>query len=258
MALNFPSSPTIGQVYTDVTSGFSYEWDGTVWKSYSPVNANNIKILDDISSSFDDVQTTFALTSSSTAINPPSAQTLIINLGGVIQDPSDDYSISGSNIVFSTAPATGLTFSGVSLGNSFNVTLTDIASIDDTSTSGTFYPIFVDGTNGEAKISTTKLTYDPSLGKLTATTVNSSSDENLKKNIHTIENALDKINQLRGVNFTWKDTDEKSAGVIAQELQKVFPELVSENENGLSINYNGLIGVLIEAVKELLTRDSSK
>jgi len=76
-------------------------------------------------------------------------------------------------------------------------------------------------------------------------------DENLKKNIHTIENAVEKINQLRGVNFTWKDTDEKSAGVIAQELQKVFPELVSKNENGLSINYNGLIGVLIEAVKEL-------
>lgn len=251
MALNFPSSPTVGQIYTDVTSGFSYEWDGTVWKSYTPISANNIKILDDISSSFDDNQTVFALTSSSTAVNPPSPQTLVINLGGVIQDPSDDYSISGSNIVFSTAPATGLSFSGISLGNSFNVTLTDISSTDDTTTSGTFYPVFVDGVTAEAKISTTKLTYDPSLGKLTATTVNSSSDENLKKDIHTIENALDKIKQLRGVNFTWKDTDEKSAGVIAQELQKVFPELVSENENGLSINYNGLIGVLIEAIKQL-------
>lgn len=251
MALNFPSGPTIGQVYTDIASGFSYEWDGTVWKSYTPSAAGNIKILDDISGSFDGNLTVFPLTSNSTSLTPASAQSLIINLGGVIQDPSDDYSISGSNIVFSTAPTIGLSFSGVFLGSAFTITLTDISSTDDITTNNTLYPIFVDGTSGEAKISTSKLTYNPSLGKLTATTVNSSSDENLKKDIHTIENAVDKINQLRGVNFTWKDTDEKSAGVIAQELQKVFPELVSENENGLSINYNGLIGVLIEAVKEL-------
>jgi hypothetical protein len=252
VALNFPNSPTVGQIYTDSTSGFSYEWDGTVWKSYSPSNSSQIKIIDDISGSFNGIASSFALTSNSSSITPPSSQTLIINLGGVVQDPSDDYSVSGSNIIFSTPPQTGLTFSGVSLGPAFPITLTNLNSTDDTTTSGTFYPVFVDGTtNSPAKVSTSKLTYDPSLGKLTATTVNSSSDESLKKDIHTIENAVEKINQLRGVNFTWKDTDEKSAGVIAQELQKVFPELVSKNENGLSINYNGLIGVLIEAIKEL-------
>jgi len=251
VALNFPNSPTVGQVYTDITSGFSYEWDGTVWKSYTPISTNNIKILDDISSSFNGITTSFALTSSSAAVNPPSAQTLVINLGGVIQDPSDDYYISSSNIVFTTAPATGLSFSGISLGNSFDVILTDISSTDDTSTNNTFYPVFVDGTDSPAKISTSGLTYNPSLGKLTATIVNSTSDENLKKDIHTIENALDKVKQLRGVDFKWIKSEEKSMGVIAQEIQKVFPELVSENENGLSVNYNGLIGVLIEAIKEL-------
>lgn len=258
MALNFPSSPTIGQVYTDVTSGFSYEWDGTVWKSYSPASASQIKILDDISASFNGSTTTFPLTSSSSSITPPSSQTLIINLGGVVQDPSDDYSVSGSNIVFSTPPAGGLTFSGVSLGNSFPITLTNISSIDDTSTNSTFYPVFVDGTNTQAKISTTNLTYNPSLGRLTATIVNSTSDENLKKDIHTVENALDKVKQLRGVDFNWKENEEKSIGVIAQEVQKVFPELVSEDENGLSVNYNGLIGVLIEAIKELSDNNSTK
>jgi len=116
MALNFPSSPTIGQVYTDSTSGFSYEWDGTVWKSFSPASSNQIKTLDDISSSFDGIQDTFALTSSGSAITPASAQSLIINLGGVIQDPTSDYSVSGSNIVFSTPPTNGLSFSGISLG----------------------------------------------------------------------------------------------------------------------------------------------
>ena len=116
MALNFPNSPTLNQVYTDSTSGFSYEWNGYVWISFSAASSSQIKILDDISASFNNSTQTFALTSSSFAINPVSPQSLIINLGGVIQDATDDYSVSGSNITFSTAPTNGLSFSGVSLG----------------------------------------------------------------------------------------------------------------------------------------------
>jgi hypothetical protein len=116
MALNFPNSPTLNQVYTDSTSGFSYQWNGYVWISYSTASSSQIKILDDISASFNNSTQTFALTSSSFAINPVSPQSLIINLGGVIQDATDDYSVSGSNITFSTAPTNGLSFSGVSLG----------------------------------------------------------------------------------------------------------------------------------------------
>jgi len=116
MALNFPSSPTIGQIYTDTISGFSYEWDGTVWRSFSPSSSSQIRALDDISSSFDNTTTTFPLTSNSSPITPASPQSLIINLGGVIQDPTDDYSVSGANLTFSTPPASGLSFSGISLG----------------------------------------------------------------------------------------------------------------------------------------------
>ena len=126
---------------------------------------------------------------------------------------------------------------------------------DDTSTASDMYPVFSSATTGSlstAKVSSTKLTYNPSTGKLTSTIVNSSSDENLKKDITTIESALDKVKQLRGVDFTWKETDQKGKGVIAQELQKVFPELVSEESDGnLSVNYTGLIAVLIEAIKEI-------
>ena len=291
MALNFPSSPTIGQIYVDSTSGFSYEWDGTVWKSFSASSSSNIKKLDDISGSFNGITTSFSITSNSTAVTPPSSQSLIVNLGGVIQDPSDDYSVSGSNLIFSTAPVNGLSFSGVSLGPAIPIntipdgTVTDgslIVSTNlnvsgvvtasafygdgsgltgtgstvgiDTTTNATFYPLFTQTTSGtvtSTSVADSKLTFNPSLGKLTATIVNSSSDENLKKDITTIENALEKVNQLRGVDFTWKETDEKSKGLIAQELQKVFPELVSEDTNGLSINYSGLIGVLIEAIKEI-------
>lgn len=116
MALNFPDSPTVGQVYTDTTSGFSYEWTGSLWKSYSAASASAIKALDDISASFDGTTQTFALTSSGSAVYPINDQQIIINLGGVIQDSVNDFNISGSNISFTTAPAAGLTFSGTLLG----------------------------------------------------------------------------------------------------------------------------------------------
>jgi hypothetical protein len=116
MALNFPNSPSLNQIYTDNTSGFSYQWNGTVWISFTPSSSSQIKTLDDFSASFNNSTQTFSLTSGGSAVTPPTPQSLIINLGGVIQDPTDDYSVAGSNITFSTPPANGLSFSGVALG----------------------------------------------------------------------------------------------------------------------------------------------
>lgn len=124
-----------------------------------------------------------------------------------------------------------------------------IGVIDDTTTDDSLHPVLV-AADGIGKKSSTKLYFNPSTGRLSATIVNSLSDEKLKKDISTIDDALDKVKQLRGVDYTWKESEEKSKGVIAQELQEVFPELVSESESGLSVNYNGIIGVLIEAIKE--------
>ena len=87
------------------------------------------------------------------------------------------------------------------------------------------------------------------VGVVTATDFNSASDINLKDNISVIDNPLDKIVKLEGVNFNWKDTGKKSLGVIAQEVEKVLPELVSGKESK-TVNYNGIIGLLIECVKE--------
>ncbi len=129
MALNFPNSPTIGQIYTDATSGFSYEWDGTVWKSYSPASASNIKILDDVSGSFNGSTQTFALTSGGVSLNPVSSQSLIVVLGGVVQEPGADYTLVGSNIFFTTAPDAGLSFSGVSLGPAVPITYANDGNI---------------------------------------------------------------------------------------------------------------------------------
>lgn len=90
-------------------------------------------------------------------------------------------------------------------------------------------------------------------GIITAFDFNSTSDQSLKTNIQTVDHALDIVSDLRGVSFDWKETDKSSYGVIAQELEQVLPELVG-NGDIKTVNYNGLIGVLIEAVKELSAR----
>ena len=88
-------------------------------------------------------------------------------------------------------------------------------------------------------------------GDISATgTVCSTSDRRVKDNIKTIENALDKVDNLRGVSYT-KD-GKTEVGVIAQEVEEVVPEVVQTNEAGMkSVAYGNLVGVLIESVKEL-------
>ena len=121
MTLNFPDSPSVNDEYTDSTSGFTYKWNGTVWISTDPARAANIKELDDISSSFNGSTTAFSLTVSSATVEPVSAQQLLISVGGVMQNPSDDFTVSGTTITFTTAPSAGLTFFGVLLGQALSL-----------------------------------------------------------------------------------------------------------------------------------------
>lgn len=107
------------------------------------------------------------------------------------------------------------------------------------------------GSIGSLNVATGGLTFNPSTGTLTATNFDSSSDLNKKENIVPITNAMEKVEQLNGVHFTWKQSGLPSAGIIAQDLQKVMPELVSKD---MSVSYNGIIGVLVEAIKELNRR----
>ena len=80
----------------------------------------------------------------------------------------------------------------------------------------------------------------------------------MKTNIETIDNALDKVSQISGVKYNWnelaegKDKDKREAGVIAQEIKEVLPEAVIERDNGyLAVQYERLVPLLIEAIKEL-------
>lgn len=86
----------------------------------------------------------------------------------------------------------------------------------------------------------------------TAADFNTTSDRRVKEDIVRISNALDKVEQLSGYTFTYSQTQQRSTGVIAQEVQEVLPEAVS-GEHTLSVAYGNMVGLLIEAIKELKT-----
>ena len=89
-----------------------------------------------------------------------------------------------------------------------------------------------------------------------------SSDLRWKENVYSIENALSRITKLRGVHFTWKLGDETESkgfdnkvhyGVIAQEVENYFPELIDnpgKTKAYKHVEYNGFVGIFIEAIKE--------
>jgi hypothetical protein len=96
-------------------------------------------------------------------------------------------------------------------------------------------------------------------GNIFATgSISQSSDIRLKTDISTIDSALDKINELRGVYYTHRDSDKRSVGVIAQETELVLPEVVREIGEYKYVEYGNIYGLLIEAVKELDKQINSK
>lgn len=93
--------------------------------------------------------------------------------------------------------------------------------------------------------------YVDGIGNMTAAgNVTAYSDIRLKTDIQVIPNALDKVQALRGVTYSRIDSGERQTGLIAQEVQKVMPEAVVEGMH-LSVAYGNLVGLLVEAIKEL-------
>ena len=92
-------------------------------------------------------------------------------------------------------------------------------------------------------------------GNVLATAYYYSSDITLKQNIKSLDNALAKINQLNGYSFSWKSDGRKDIWVIAQEVEKVFPEIVHTDTNGIkSVEYANLVAPIIEAIKSLTNK----
>ena len=99
--------------------------------------------------------------------------------------------------------------------------------------------------NGSEKLTTT------SSGVTVTGTVTETSDIAFKSDIEPITNTLDKLQQITGYKYKLDNASIDSMGVIAQDVEKVFPELVHGDEGSKTLQYSGLIGVLVEAVKDL-------
>ena len=84
-------------------------------------------------------------------------------------------------------------------------------------------------------------------------TLTEASTMRIKTNIETLESPLDKITKLRGVSYNLKKNNEPSIGMIAEEVEEIFPELVSKDDSGKAsaMSYGRMTAVLLEAIKEL-------
>jgi hypothetical protein len=161
-------------------------------------------------------------------------------------------SVSISDAVLSTEQVQDI-IGGMVSGNSetnIAVTYNDSTGKLNFSATGTAYTA---GTNLSLSGSQFSVVASPTFsGTVTAVNFNATSDERLKENVETIADAGSKVAALRGVNFDWKATGEKTMGVIAQEVEAVIPEVVATDDEGMkSVDYQAMVGLLIEAVKEL-------
>ncbi len=88
-------------------------------------------------------------------------------------------------------------------------------------------------------------------GNITSPFFYSESDIALKEDVNPISNALKKVLKLTGVDFIWKKTNQKGLGVIAQEVEKIIPHIVSTSRTGYkTVQYDSLVPLLIEAIKD--------
>jgi hypothetical protein len=108
-------------------------------------------------------------------------------------------------------------------------------------TSTTTYDLHVEGNTYSTDIYTSAL--------------HQTSDERLKTDVTPIVDALDKVQRLQGVYYKWKSTLQPSVGLIAQNVEDVIPEVVATVADGTkTIAYGQLVGVLVEAIKDLESR----
>lgn len=276
MSLDFPNNPT--QDDTFVINGSTYIYDSNKWKiSTTPAEGSNSQVIE-----YSVVNSNYTAESGDGVLADTSGGSINIALPAtpsigdslIIADAADTWDTdsiiiqpNGSTIEGSGDDLVG-DIKGVSITFVYDGTTWQIypqlsasalsgggaTLVNQVTSSSTFYPTFSDSLSGQfttAYVSDTGLYYQPSTGTLNATSFNSLSDVRKKKNIKTIENAINKTTLLRGASFTYTQTEQDSIGVIAQEVEEVIPEIVSTDEDGYkSVSYGNLVGVLIEAIKE--------
>ena len=263
-----PSTPTAGDLWynSDLGRTFIYYYDGSSsqWVDAAPFNIPTPASTPGKSS------TTFTATEGQTSFTVSySVGYIDVFLNGVRLNSAEFVENAGSSVILQEAAAAGDVVDVVEYRMGIGATgatgpAGPLSGVTSVTNDATYYPLIVTGTGSVSpyvSVATSYFNFNPSSGTLvvnqmsvvgvsTARDFNSSSDRNLKENIQVIQNPIEKVQSIQGVSFDWKEYKQSSLGVIAQDVEKVLPELVSENDGKKAVNYNGLIGLLIEAVKE--------
>lgn len=209
--------------------------DGSVWQAMS-VDGGDADTLDTL----DSLQ--FLRSDTGDAIN--------VGRGDVFIESNANDNADGAGITLRTSanPSTGSMFAVRSSGQAPRLWVGQAVTSSGqnsfyvgTDTDGFGNPAIQFNTNGNIVAT----------GTVSGTAFYHTSDARLKDNVQTIS-GLELVSQMRGVSFDWKKDGSPSVGVIAQEVETVMPSAVKTSENGMkSVEYDQIIGPLIEAVKEL-------
>jgi hypothetical protein len=238
-----------------ITGALTVTGNLTVSGTTTTINTQELNVADSIITLNSDVPAnTTPSESAGVSVNRGSAA----NVSIIWNEATDRWTFTNDGSVYSnigSSAAESYANSAYLHANSaFTKANASIVLSDDTTSNATRYISFTPSTSGSIgalTVSSTKLSFNPSSGRVTATDFFASSDRNLKTDIETIENALTLVNKLRGVTFTWKESGVPGMGVIAQEAEEIIPEVVYEVDGVKSVSYGNLIGLLIESIKEL-------
>ena len=172
---------------------------------------------------------------------------------------SDGFAVNVTGTVGVANGGTGATtLTGVVKGTGTNALTASAVGLASADVTG-ILPLANGGTNrtdglaagltGSPAITVSQIT---SSGTITGSDVIATSDARLKTELQIIPDALNKVSQINGYTFAMKtDTKTRKAGVVAQEIQKVLPEVVISNDEGfLAVAYGNIVALLIEALKE--------
>jgi len=246
-------NPTVHTTGSGHFSG-SFEGDGGQLTNVAPIGGTNISVAGTTVNLDDSITLTGTVTAATGTFVYQyfeSSSTIITSGSNVFgNDATDTQQITGS--IFNTG---SFNVSGSSmLSGSLSITgSTNVIGAVSASTTGRFSSLGINtAPSGVA-------------GAILATNdvvAFASSDERLKENLEPIGSAVEKVEQMTGYTYNWIPMEDihvygdmKDIGVIAQEVEKVLPELVSDRENGYkAVKYEKLTAVLIQAVKELSNR----
>jgi hypothetical protein len=169
---------------------------------------------------------------------------------------------SGANSLLIGNSTTAGAFGAISCAAASANTFTALSIEAFNQTNSGKYPIILNAWGGNVGINTGSPGYNLDVGGTIRATgdIIAYSDSNIKTNLVLIDNALEKVTQINGYTYQRTDLDEinntiRRAGVIAQEVEKILPEVVHTEENGMkSVAYGNMIALLIESTKELNTK----